>query len=79
MTDKFGVNVAGSADGLPHVQAQFGRVTVILGANGTGKSKLLTHIKQMLQNSFGGSRDGPSRFHERFAAAPDGIGARSST
>src|SRR5437764_62321 len=38
------VNVAGNEQGIPRVDALFGRVTVILGANGAGKTKLLQHI-----------------------------------
>jgi ABC-type cobalamin/Fe3+-siderophores transport system ATPase subunit len=42
--------------GVPDIDADFGRVTVILGANGAGKSRLLEWIKNNANQAFGGMR-----------------------
>lgn len=41
--------------GIPEVDLSFGRVTVIIGANGSGKSKLIEKLKEK-KNDFGGAR-----------------------
>ncbi len=41
------------ASGIPSIDVDFGRVTVILGANGAGKSRLLGWIKDNAQKYFG--------------------------
>ena len=38
--------------GMPHIKTEFGRITVLLGANGTGKSRALKAIRGMTA-SFG--------------------------
>ena len=45
-----------AAQGAPGIQASFSRVNVILGANGTGKSKLLVRLKGEAAAQFGGAR-----------------------
>jgi ABC-type multidrug transport system ATPase subunit len=42
--------------GVPELEARFGRVTVILGANGTGKSRLLQFIAGNFAGLFGEER-----------------------
>jgi ABC-type branched-subunit amino acid transport system ATPase component len=42
----YSIEVSGQEEqGVPSVKAQFGRVTVVLGANGTGKSRLLQFLR----------------------------------
>jgi len=47
--------LADKKQGVPGLDADFGRVTVILGANGTGKSRLVQRL-QSLTDSFGDER-----------------------
>lgn len=42
--------------GMPGINANFGRITVILGANGSGKSKLLRTIRDKHRSAFGPER-----------------------
>lgn len=53
----YDIKISGQkAEGIPELQAQFGRVTVILGANGTGKSRLLVFLRDHRRDAFGGDR-----------------------
>ena len=45
----------GDTTGMPRIVTDFGRITVLLGSNGTGKSKALSQIRSM-GSSFGSSR-----------------------
>ena len=54
--------------GIPHVDARLGGVNVILGANGSGKSRLLAWIRDRHKSAFGGPR--PVVFVEGGRAVP---------
>ncbi|MEX0719937.1 MAG: AAA family ATPase [Balneolaceae bacterium] len=63
--------------GIPKVDENFGRVTVILGANGSGKTKLIESLKKK-QNGFGGRR--PLAYIEggRVIKPPDTVSLNSN-
>jgi energy-coupling factor transporter ATP-binding protein EcfA2 len=42
--------------GIPALQGTFGRITVLMGANGSGKSKILGAIRDLHGSAFGGPR-----------------------
>ncbi len=42
--------------GIPGLKATFGRVTVMMGANGSGKSKILASIRDSYGDAFGSAR-----------------------
>lgn len=44
------------ADGTPAIDAEFGRITVLIGANGSGKSKVLKSIVENAPTILGGPR-----------------------
>lgn len=56
MTQSYKITISGNPDsGIPEVNENFGRVTVLVGANGSGKSKLIEKLKQK-KNDFGDPR-----------------------
>lgn len=56
ISQKHPIKVSSSPNsGIPEVDVDFGRVTVIIGANGSGKSKLIEKLKER-KNDFGGAR-----------------------
>ncbi len=54
---RYSISVSGhEKEGIPSLSATFGRVTVLLGANGSGKSRLLGFLRGNRSNDFGGQR-----------------------
>lgn len=47
------ISVATSPDGVPNFEADFERINVILGANGSGKTKLLQYLTAQAERTFG--------------------------
>lgn len=53
MNSKYPIQInSAPQQGIPSISAEFGRITVLLGSNGTGKSRALKQIRS-LTSSFG--------------------------
>ncbi|MDY7078870.1 MAG: AAA family ATPase [Chloroflexota bacterium] len=74
MEQTYHINILADKDqGVPGLDADFGRVTVILGANGTGKSRLIQKL-QALTNNFGDQRPLVHVEGGRVVQAPQSVG-----
>ena len=49
------IEISGNGRDIAKFSGEFGRINIILGGNGTGKSKLIIQLKAHM-NSFGGTR-----------------------